>query len=115
SGDTQLGGTDMDNALMEFVSGEFRKETGIDLSKDKLAQTRLKEAIEKAKIELSTVMETEINLPFITADASGPKHLTQKLSRATLESLVEPLVQRTIGPLKQALADADLKPADVDE
>jgi molecular chaperone DnaK len=110
SGDTLLGGTDMDNALMEFVAGEFRKETGIDLSKDKLAQTRLKEAIEKAKIELSTTMETEINLPFITADASGPKHLTQKLTRSKLEGIVAPIVDRCKGPVDRALDDARKNP-----
>jgi molecular chaperone DnaK len=97
------------------MTAEFKKTDGIDLTKDRMALQRLKEAAEKAKIELSSVMETEINLPFITADASGPKHMTMKLTRAKLESLVEPLVQRTIGPLKQALADAGLKPADVDE
>ena len=99
SGDTQLGGTDMDNALIEFVAGEFRKETGIDLTKDKLAMTRLKESVEKAKIELSTVLETELNLPFITADASGPKHLTQKLTRSKLEGIVKPIIDRCKGIL----------------
>ena len=115
NGDTHLGGDDFDQLVVEWLTAEFKKTDGIDLSKDRMALQRLKEAAEKAKIELSSVMETEINLPFITADASGPKHMTMKLTRAKLESLVEPLVQRTMGPLKQALADAGLKPADVDE
>ena len=115
NGDTHLGGDDFDQMVVEWMIAEFKKTDGIDLGKDRMALQRLKEAAEKAKIELSSVMETEINLPFITADASGPKHMTMKLTRAKLESLVEPLVQRTIGPLKQALADAGLKPADVDE
>ena len=115
NGDTHLGGDDFDQLIVEWMTSEFKKSDGIDLGKDRMALQRLKEAAEKAKIELSSVMETEINLPFITADASGPKHMTMKLTRAKLESLVESLVQRTIGPLKQALADAGLKPADVDE
>jgi molecular chaperone DnaK len=115
NGDTHLGGDDFDQIVVEWMTSEFKKTDGIDLGKDRMALQRLKEAAEKAKIELSSVMETEINLPFITADASGPKHMTMKMTRAKLESLVEPLVQRTIGPLKQALADAGLKPADVDE
>ncbi|HEX8030250.1 MAG TPA: molecular chaperone DnaK [Vicinamibacterales bacterium] len=115
NGDTHLGGDDFDQLVVDWMTAEFKKTDGIDLSKDRMALQRLKEAAEKAKIELSSVIETEINLPFITADASGPKHMTMKLTRAKLESLVEPLVQRTIGPLKQALADAGLKPADVDE
>jgi molecular chaperone DnaK len=110
SGDTQLGGTDMDNALIDFVAGEFRKQTGIDLTKDKLAMTRLKESVEKAKIELSSTLETELNLPFITADASGPKHLTQKLTRAKLESIVSPIIDRCKGPVDQALKDAKNNP-----
>jgi molecular chaperone DnaK len=115
NGDTHLGGDDFDQLVVDWMIAEFKKSDGIDLGKDRMALQRLKEAAEKAKIELSSVVETEINLPFVTADASGPKHLTMKLSRARLEALVEPLVQRTIGPLKQALADAGLKPADVDE
>ena len=97
NGDTHLGGDDFDQLVVEWMTAEFKKTDGIDLSKDRMALQRLKEAAEKAKIELSSVMETEINLPFITADASGPKHMTMKLTRAKLESLVEPLVQRTIG------------------
>jgi molecular chaperone DnaK len=115
NGDTHLGGDDFDQLIVEWMTSEFKKSEGIDLTKDRMALQRLKEAAEKAKIELSSVIETEINLPFITADATGPKHMTMKLTRAKLESLVEPLVQRTLGPLKQALADAGLKPADVDE
>jgi molecular chaperone DnaK len=115
NGDTHLGGDDFDQLVVEWMTGEFKNAEGIDLGKDRMALQRLKEAAEKAKIELSSVMETEINLPFITADASGPKHMTMKLTRAKLESLVEGLVQRTIGPLKQALGDAGLKPSEVDE
>ena len=115
NGDTHLGGDDFDQLVVEWMTAEFKKSDGIDLGKDRMALQRLKEAGEKAKIELSSVMETEINLPFITADASGPKHMAMKLTRAKLESLVEGLVQRTLGPLKQALADAGLKPSDVDE
>ena len=115
NGDTHLGGDDFDQLVVEWLTTEFKKAEGIDLGKDRMALQRLKEAAEKAKIELSSVMETEINLPFITADASGPKHLTIKLTRAKLEALVEPLVQRTIEPLKQALADAGLQPKDIDE
>ena len=115
NGDTHLGGDDFDQLVVEWMTSEFKKSEGIDLGKDRMALQRLKEAAEKAKIELSSVVETEINLPFITADASGPKHMTMKLTRAKLESLVEGLVQRTIGPLKQALADAGLKPSEVDE
>ncbi len=109
SGDTQLGGTDMDNTLIDYIAEEFRKEHGIDLKKDKMASQRLKESAEKAKIELSNVMETDINLPFITADASGPKHLQLKLSRAKLESLVDPIVKRCQHSIEQALNDAKLK------
>lgn len=113
SGDTQLGGTDMDQLLIEYVAGEFRKETGIDLLKDTLAMTRLKEAVEKGKIELSNVLETDLNLPFITADAAGPKHLTRKMTRAKLEALVAPVVARCRGPLDRAFADAKLQPSDI--
>jgi molecular chaperone DnaK len=115
NGDTHLGGDDFDQKIVDWLTSEFKKTDGIDLSKDRMAIQRLKEAAEKAKIELSSVMETEINLPFITADGSGPKHLAMKLTRARLEALVEDLVQRTMGPLKQALSDAGLKPADIDE
>lgn len=110
SGDTQLGGTDMDNALIDYVAGEFRKESGIELRQDKLAMTRLKESVEKAKIELSNTLETEINLPFITADASGPKHLTQKLTRAKLEAIVSPIIDRCKSPVDRALQDAKSNP-----
>jgi molecular chaperone DnaK len=115
SGDTFLGGDDWDRRVIDWVADEFKKERGIDLREDRQALQRLKEAGEKAKIELSTVMEAEINLPFITADASGPQHLQMKLTRAKLEQLTEDLIERTIGPCKQALADAKLKPADIDE
>ena len=115
NGDTHLGGDDFDQLIVEWLTAEFKKSDGIDLGKDRMALQRLKEAAEKAKIELSSVMETEINLPFVTADASGPKHMAIKLTRAKLESLVEALVQRTVAPVKQALADAGLKPADIDE
>ncbi|OGS12096.1 MAG: molecular chaperone DnaK [Elusimicrobia bacterium RIFOXYA2_FULL_58_8] len=113
SGDTQLGGTDMDRALVEFIAGEFRKDTGIDLTKDATSTQRIKEAAEKAKIELSTVMETEINLPFISADATGPKHMAMKLSRARLESLVETIVKRCQKSVDTALADAKMKSSDI--
>jgi molecular chaperone DnaK len=115
NGDTFLGGEDFDMRLVDYLSSEFRRETGIDLRKDKLALQRLKEAAEKAKIELSSAQQTEINLPFITADQSGPKHLTMKLTRAKLESLVDDLVQKTIGPCEAALRDASLKAAEIDE
>jgi molecular chaperone DnaK len=115
NGDTHLGGDDIDQRVQDWIVGEFRKESGIDLTRDKMALQRLKEAAEKAKMELSTTMETEINLPFISADQSGPKHLLMKLTRAKLESLVEDLVQRSVGPCKQALADANLKPEAIDE
>ncbi|GHT41899.1 chaperone protein DnaK [Endomicrobiia bacterium] len=108
SGDTQLGGTDMDNALIDYIAEEFRKTNGIDLRNDKMAVQRLKEAAEKAKIELSNVFETDINLPFITADASGPKHLDMKFTRATLENLVRPIVERCRASLDQAIRDAKL-------
>ncbi len=115
NGDTHLGGDDIDQRVQDWIVAEFKKESGIDLTKDRMALQRLKEAAEKAKVELSTTMETEINLPFITADASGPKHLLMKLTRAKLEQLVEDIVQRSIGPCKQALADANFKPEDIDE
>ncbi len=115
NGDTFLGGDDFDQRVINWVADEFKKESGIDLREDRQALQRLKEAAEKAKIELSTVMQTEINLPFITADASGPKHLTMTLTRAKLEQLTEDLVARTIGPCKQALADAKLTPQDIDQ
>jgi molecular chaperone DnaK len=115
NGDTHLGGDDFDQRIVDWLTAEFKRTDGIDLAKDRMALQRLREAAEKAKIELSSVMETEINLPFITADAAGPKHLAIKLTRAKLESLVEELVQRTIGPLKQAIADAGLEPSRIDE
>jgi molecular chaperone DnaK len=115
NGDTHLGGDNMDQRIMDWIIAEFKKETGIDLSRDQMALQRLKEAAEKAKIELSTLLETEINLPFITADASGPKHLVMKLTRARYEQMIEDLVQRSFGPVKQALADANLTPAQIDE
>ena len=115
NGDTHLGGEDFDMVLVSYLADEFKKEQGIDLRSDKLALQRLKEASEKAKIELSSAPQTEINLPFITADASGPKHLTMKLTRAKLESLVETLINRTKGPCEKALKDAGLKAAEVDE
>ncbi|MCZ4090815.1 MULTISPECIES: molecular chaperone DnaK [Sinorhizobium] len=115
NGDTFLGGEDFDMRLVEYLAGEFKKEQGIDLKNDKLALQRLKEAAEKAKIELSSSQQTEINLPFITADASGPKHLTMKLSRAKFESLVDDLVQKTIAPCKAALKDAGVSAAEIDE
>ena len=108
SGDTQLGGTDMDNALIDYIADQFKKENGIDLRKDKMAMQRFKESAEKAKIELSNVLETDINLPFITADASGPKHLAMKFSRATLENIVRPIVQRCKASVDQALNDSKL-------
>jgi len=115
NGDTHLGGEDFDMVLVSYLADEFKKEQGIDLRSDKLALQRLKEAAEKAKIELSSAPQTEINLPFITADASGPKHLTMKLTRAKLESLVENLINRTKGPCEKALKDAGLKAAEIDE
>jgi molecular chaperone DnaK len=114
SGDTRLGGTDMDLALVDYIAGEFRKESGLDVRNDKMAAQRIREAAEKAKIELSNVLETDINLPFITADASGPKHLTMKLTRATLERLIEPIISRCRAPVDNALRDAKLKPSEVD-
>jgi molecular chaperone DnaK len=115
NGDTFLGGEDFDMRLVEYLAAEFKKEQGIDLTKDKLALQRLKEAAEKAKIELSSASQTEINLPYITADASGPKHLALKLSRAKFEQLVDDLVQKTIEPCRKALKDAGISPGDIDE
>jgi molecular chaperone DnaK len=115
NGDTHLGGDDIDQRVVDWLVGEFKKEQGIDLSKDRMATQRLKEAAEKAKIELSQLMESEINLPFITANESGPKHLQQKLTRAKLEQLMEDLLERTVGPVKQALSDAGLTPDKIDE
>ena len=115
NGDTFLGGEDFDLKVIQYLSGEFQKESGIDITRDPLAMQRLKEAAEKAKIELSSQQQTEVNLPYITADASGPKHLNIRLTRAKLESLVEDLVERTIGPCKTAIADAGLKVGDVDD
>ncbi|HUF45116.1 MAG TPA: molecular chaperone DnaK, partial [Aestuariivirgaceae bacterium] len=115
NGDTFLGGEDFDMRIVDYLADEFKKESGIDLRSDKLALQRLKEAAEKAKIELSSATQTELNLPFITADASGPKHLTMKLTRAKLEALVDDLVQRTVGPCKAALKDAGLSAGQIDE
>ena len=115
NGDTFLGGEDFDNRIIEYLADEFKKEQGVDLRQDKLALQRLKEAAEKAKIELSSSTQTEVNLPFITADQSGPKHLNIKLSRAKLESLVDDLVQRTVGPCKAALKDAGVSAGEIDE
>ncbi len=115
NGDTHLGGDNLDQRIIEWIIDEFKKEEGIDLGKDRMALQRLREAAEKAKMELSSVMETDINLPFITADATGPKHLTRKLTRAKFESLVESLLQKTVGPTKQALTDAGVTPQQIDE
>jgi molecular chaperone DnaK len=115
NGDTHLGGDDLDDRIIEWLVAEFKKSEGIDLSKDRMALQRLKEGAEKAKIELSTAMETEINLPFVTADATGPKHMQVKLTRAKLEQLVDDLLQRTMAPVKQALKDAGVDPSKIDE
>src|SRR5688572_15070802 len=115
NGDTHLGGDNLDQKVIDWIAAEFKKSDGIDLTKDRMALQRLKEAAEKAKMELSTVMETDISLPFVTADASGPKHLSMKLTRAKFEQLVEDLLQRTVGPTKQALSDAGLDPSKIDE
>ncbi len=115
NGDTHLGGDNIDGVLMEWIVDEFKKDQAIDISKDKMALQRLKEAAEKAKMDLSTLLETEINLPFITADASGPKHLQLRLSRARLEQMMEPLLQRTLEPCKKALSDAGLTPSHIEE
>jgi len=115
SGDTQLGGTDMDNALIEHIVEEFKKETGIDLRNDKMAMQRIREAAEKAKIELSSTVETEINLPFITADQTGPKHLVMKIRRAKLEELVQPIIDKCKGPIDRAIEDAKITHSDINK
>ena len=115
NGDTHLGGDNIDQRIIDWLVHEFKNETGVDVSKDQMALQRLKEAAEKAKIELSTVLETEINLPFLTADASGPKHMNVKLTRARLEQMVADILERAIGPCKQAIADAGVTPAQIDE
>ena len=114
SGDTQLGGTDMDRVLLEYIVGQFKRETGIDLMNDKMAVQRVREGAEKAKIELSSTVSTDINLPFITADATGPKHLTMTITRAKLEDLVGPIIDRCRQPMEQALNDAKLTSKEVD-
>ncbi|OGX60949.1 MAG: molecular chaperone DnaK [Omnitrophica WOR_2 bacterium RIFOXYC2_FULL_45_15] len=114
SGDTQLGGTDMDNAIIDYITREFKKDTGIELKNDKMATQRVREAGEKAKIELSSTVSTDINLPFITADASGPKHLTMTFTRAKLEELIQPIIDRCHHPMEQALSDAKLSSKDID-
>jgi molecular chaperone DnaK len=115
NGDTHLGGDNLDQRIIDWIISEFKKQEGIDLGKDRMALQRLKEAAEKAKMELSSVMETDINLPFVTADQTGPKHLQLKLTRSKLEQLIEDLLQKTVGPVKQALADAGLDPSKIDE
>src|SRR6266851_3933843 len=115
NGDTHLGGDNLDQRVIDWIIAEFKKDQGIDLSKDKMALQRLKEAAEKAKCELSTTLETEINLPFVTADASGPKHLSLRLSRSKLEQMAEDIFQRSMGPLRQCLKDAGVEPKDIDE
>jgi molecular chaperone DnaK len=115
SGDTHLGGRDMDEVLLNYVTSEFKREQGIDLSNDKMATQRLREAVEKAKIELSSVLETQINLPFISADATGPKHLVMNITRAKLESLVETIVNRCSGPMEKAISDAGITPQQIDK
>jgi len=115
NGDTHLGGDNIDQRIIDWIVDEFKKENGIDLSKDQMALQRLKEAAEKAKMELSTLLETDINLPFVTADATGPKHLQKKLTRARFEQMVEDILQRSIGPCKQAMTDAGVTPTQIDE
>jgi molecular chaperone DnaK len=115
NGDTHLGGDNIDQRIIDWLITEFKKDQGVDVSKDQMALQRMKEASEKAKIELSTLLETEINLPFLTADASGPKHLTIKLTRARFEQMVDDILQRSVGPCKQALQDAGVTPKDIDE
>jgi molecular chaperone DnaK len=115
NGDTFLGGEDFDNLLVSFLAQEFQKEQGVDLKKDPMAMQRLKEAAEKAKIELSSALQTDINLPYVTMDASGPKHMNMKLTRAKFESLVADLIKRTVGPCQKALQDAEVKKTDIGE
>src|SRR6202044_2456054 len=115
NGDTHLGGDNIDQRIMEWIITEFKREQGIDLSRDQMAQQRLKEAAEKAKMELSTLLETDINLPFVTADATGPKHLQMKLTRARFEQMVEDIIQRSVGPCKQAISDANVTPQQINE
>ena len=115
NGDTHLGGDNIDQRIIDWLIQEFKKDQGVDVSKDQMALQRLKEAAEKAKIELSTLLETEINLPFLTADASGPKHMNIKLTRARFEQMVDDILQRTVGPCKQALQDAGVTPQQIDE
>src|SRR5947208_1287974 len=115
NGDTHLGGDNIDQRIIDWIVGEFKKENGIDLSRDQMALQRLKESAEKAKMELSTLLETEINLPFITADASGPKHLVMKLTRARFEQMVEDILNRSVGPCTQAMTDASVTPNNIDE
>ena len=115
NGDTSLGGEDFDNALVNYICDEFKKDSGVDLRGDKLAMQRVKEAAEKTKIELSSTTQTDISLPFVTADASGPKHLNVKITRAKFEALVGDLIERTLTPCKTALKDADISASDIDE
>src|SRR5947209_4320546 len=115
NGDTHLGGDNIDQRIIDWIVSEFKKENGIDLSKDQMALQRLKEAAEKAKMDLSTLLETDINLPFVTADATGPKHLQMKLTRARFEQMVEDIIQRSVGPCKQAMTDANVTPQQIDE
>src|ERR1700690_2367072 len=115
NGDTHLGGDNIDHPIIDWIVSEFKRENGIDLSKDQMALQRLKEAAEKAKMELSTLLETDINLPFVTADATGPKHLQMKLTRARFEQMVEDILQRSMGPCKQAMQDAGVTPSQIDE
>src|SRR5207253_7170080 len=115
NGDTHLGGDNIDQRIIDWLIQEFKKDQGIDVSKDQMALQRLKEAAEKAKIELSTLLETEINLPFLTADASGPKHLAIKLTRARFEQMVADILDRSVEPCKKALADAGVEPSQIDE
>lgn len=113
NGDTLLGGEDFDNAIVNYLVGEFKKDQGIDITKDPMAMQRLKEAAEKSKIELSSSMQTDINLPYLTMDASGPKHMNLKFTRAKMESLVNDLIKRTISPCQKAINDAEVKKSDI--